>query len=63
MPDRATDWGLFDALSVSVKVAARLPDAAGAKVMVILQLLPLGTLLPQLLLVEKSAASAPPRAI
>ena len=59
VPDRATLWGLFAALSVSTKDAVRAPGPVGAKVMVMVQLPPAATVPPQVLVCEKSAAFVP----
>jgi hypothetical protein len=40
VPVKATDWGLLEALSVTVSEAVRLPKAEGIKVTVMLQLSP-----------------------
>ena len=40
VPVRATDWGLLEALSVTVRAAVRLPNAEGVNVTVMLQLRP-----------------------
>jgi hypothetical protein len=40
VPVRATDWGLLEALSVTVSDAVRLPRADGVNVTVMLQLRP-----------------------
>ena len=46
-------------LSVTVRVAARVPVAAGAKVTLMVQLAPTATLAPQLLVCPKSPGLAP----
>src|SRR2546426_10315001 len=48
-PDKATLSGLSAALSVIVSLPARFPPAAGLNVMLMAQLAPAGTLLPQVL--------------
>ena len=51
--------GLFEALSVTVSEAVRLPVAVGVKVTLIVQLAPAARLLPQLLVWPKSPLLAP----
>jgi hypothetical protein len=52
-------WGLLPALSVTVRLALRVPVALGVKVTLIVQLEPAATLAPQLLVWPKSPALAP----
>jgi hypothetical protein len=59
-PDSATDCGLPGALSVIVTAAIRLPAAVGLNVTLIEQLPPAATLAPQLSVLLKSPALAPP---
>jgi hypothetical protein len=61
VPLRLTVWGVFTALSVTVMVPVRVPEAVGVKLMVILQLAPAPSvdgLMGQLLVCEKSAVLA-----
>jgi len=59
VPVRLTVWGLPLALSLTLKVAVRLPGAVGAKVTLIAQLPFAATELPQLLDCPKSPELAP----
>lgn len=59
LPVSITLCGLLGALSVTVKDAVRLPVALGAKVILNVQVAPASTLVPQLLVWEKSPALAP----
>jgi len=59
VPERVTVWGLFEALSVTVTVAARDPVADGLKTTLIAQFAPAATDDPQLLVWVKSLALAP----
>ena len=63
VPERLTDWGLPAALSVMARAAARLPTAEGVKVMLMVQLAPAATEMPQLLVWAKSLALAPKTAM
>ena len=49
VPERLTVWGLPLALSAILSVAVRTPLAEGVKVMLIVQLAPASTELPQVL--------------
>ena len=49
VPERLTDWGLPVALSATARAAPRLPAAEGVKVMLMVQLAPAATDMPQLL--------------
>jgi hypothetical protein len=63
VPERATDWGLVDALWVTVNVAVRLPKAEGVNVTLMLQLFPAPSVLGlrgQFPLQTKSAGAVPP---
>src|SRR5437879_13178084 len=59
-PDKATLSGLSAALSVIVRVPVRFPPAAGVNVMLMVQLAPAATLLPQVLVWVKSPLAAMP---
>jgi hypothetical protein len=60
VPMRLTAWGLPAALSAMLTEAARLPEAEGVNVTVIVQVPPLAaTELPQLLVSPKSPALVP----
>jgi len=60
VPDKATVCGLFAALSVMVSMADLAPDAAGVKVMLIVQDLLNPSVLPQVVAdCAKSAGSVP----
>jgi hypothetical protein len=60
VPDNETVWGLFFAESTTLKVAVRVPAAAGLNVIDIAQLADAERLVPHVLLViEKSAAFVP----
>jgi hypothetical protein len=59
VPDRAIVCGLPLALSATLTAAVKEPLAAGVKVTLIVQLPPAATLVPQLLLCEKSLGFAP----
>ena len=63
VPERLTDWGLPVALSVMARAAARLPAAEGANLMLIVQLAPAASELPQLLVWAKSLALEPKTAM
>ena len=53
-------WGLLLALSVTLRVAVRVPAAVGVKVTLIVQLPPAGTLAPQVLVgIAKSPLFVP----
>ncbi len=57
-PDKATLSGLSAALSVIVSLPVRFPPAAGVNVMLMVQLAPAATLLPQVLVWPKSPLAA-----
>src|SRR5438105_3019414 len=59
VPVRLVVWGLLLALSVTVRVAVRVPAAVGVKVTLIVQLPPAATLVPQLLVCVKSPLLVP----
>ena len=59
VPARLTCCGLPPALSVMFKVAERLPLAVGVKVTVNVQLAPVATEVPQLLVCAKSPGFCP----
>ena len=63
VPERLTDCGLPVALSVMASEAARLPAAEGVKVMLMVQLAPAATDMPQLLVWPKSLALVPKTAM
>ena len=63
VPERLTDWGLPAALSVMARAAERLPAAEGVKVMLMVQLAPAASELPQLLVWAKSPELAPKTAM
>ncbi len=63
VPASGTVCGLSEALSVMVTAAARLPDAAGVKLTLTVQLAPAATLVPQVLLSLKSPLFVPVMAI
>ena len=50
MPVRVADWEALGELSVTVRLAFRVPVAVGLKVTLMAQLAPAATELPQLLL-------------
>lgn len=58
MPLKLTLWGLSPALSVTTVDPVRLPTAVGVNVIVIVQLAPAATELPQVLVCEKSPLTA-----
>ena len=59
VPVSAAVWGLFGALSVTVRVADLAPEAVGVKVTLIAQLAPAARLLPQVVVCEKSPPLEP----
>ncbi len=59
VPDKPTVWGLPEALSETVSVAARSPLVDGAKMTTMVQLLPAASEAPQLLVWVKLPALAP----
>ena len=59
VPESETDCGLLAALSTTVREPERLPVADGLKVMLMAQLLPAASKVPQLLDCVKSAALEP----
>ena len=63
VPLRLTDCGLPPPSSLNNNCALRVPAAEGVNVTVIPQLLPAARVLPQVLLLEKSAALEPRKAI
>ncbi len=63
VPERLAVCGLFVALSVTVKVAVRVPEVAGVKVTLMVQLAPAARLVPQLLLCAKLLLFVPLRAM
>jgi hypothetical protein len=63
VPERPTDWGDVPALLVTVSVADAVPADAGVKTMLITQDPPAATVVPQVLVCAKLAASAPPIAM
>lgn len=58
VPDKATDCGLPDALSVTMRAPLREPVVVGVKVTLILQFAPAARVLPQLLVCPKSPVVA-----
>lgn len=58
-PINATICGLLGALSITVKVAVRVPAAAGVKITLIVQDNPTARVAPQLLFWEKSVLFVP----
>jgi hypothetical protein len=60
VPDRLLLW--VPALSVTMRVAVRVPDAVGVNVTLIVQLELFARLVPQLLVCPKSPALVPPTA-
>jgi hypothetical protein len=63
VPDRLAACGLPEALSVTERVALRVPEAVGANVTLIVQFPPAVTLEPQVLVCEKSPLFEPVIAI
>ncbi len=59
MPERLAVCGLFEALSVTVRVAVSAPVVVGVKVTLIVQFAPAATLVPQLLVWAKSPGLVP----
>ena len=59
VPLRLAVWGLPAALSLTVRVAVRVPVAVGVNVTLIVQLPPAATLEPQLLVCAKSPLLVP----
>ena len=58
-PERATDWGEADPLSVMASAALRLPVFAGLSAMLTMQVAAGARVGPQVLSSEKEAASVP----
>ena len=54
VPLRLIVWGLLEALSVTVTVPVRVPDAVGLKVTLMLQLAPAASELPHVVVSAKS---------
>src|SRR5271166_3002036 len=63
VPESATVWGLFAALSVMLRVALRGPGAVGVKVTFMVQLWPPDSDVPQLSCSLKSPLLAPVKVI
>jgi hypothetical protein len=63
VPVRLAVWGLLVASSVTVNVPLRVPVAVGAKVTLMMQLVPAATLVPQLFVCPKSPLLVPVKAI
>jgi hypothetical protein len=63
IPLKLTDWGLPPPSSLINSDAVLVPAAEGANPTVITQLLPAARVLPQVLLLEKSAAPGPSKTI
>ena len=59
-PESATVWGLFPAVSVNVRAAARLPEAEGVNVTVIAQFAEAAIVDPHALLVRAKSEEAAP---
>jgi len=60
VPESATTWGLFEALSLNCKLAVRVPEAFGEKMIFAVQLAETASVLPQVLLnMEKSDGLVP----
>lgn len=59
VPARIADWGELVALSLTVKVVVRSPEPVGANFTLIVQLFPAESVVPQVVVREKSVEFEP----